>query len=447
VNGTLSLDERITRRVQGVEYRAWRETVEAVNGCLHPVRLSGSWTVQNAASGAVLASKSGHIFAPCGNRRAAVCPSCSDRYAADAFHVVHVGVAGGRKGVPAAVAERPRVFATLTAPSFGPVHNRRTSTRGKTLPCRCGAWHHPADPRIGAPVDPDGYDYIGAVLWQAHVGQLWHRFRIALRRKLAQAAGIRVRDFADHARIEYGKVAEYQRRGLVHFHAVVRVDGPAGPDSPAPRWATTDMLSVAIRAAAHAVTLNVGRPDGTLLPLGWGEQVDVRHISPTTADQVEDADGQISEQRLASYVAKYATKGTGKSEAADRPIRSQRHLDRLDVGPHHLRIIQTAWDLGGRPEYAELNLRKWAHMLGFRGHFLTKSKRYSVTFRAVRAEQREYRAAQALDRLGVTPDQVVVINDWRFGGIGYLDEAERELAHGIAQRLQQQTSTGRREAA
>jgi hypothetical protein len=447
MDGVLSLDQRIVRRAQGVDYQTWRAKVEAVAGCLHPVRLSGSWTVQHATSGAVLASKTGHIFAPCGNRREAVCPSCSDRYAADAFHLMHAGVAGGRKDVPVSVTERPRVFATLTAPSFGAVHNRRTSAKGRVMPCGCGGWHHPADPAIGTPLDSGSYDYEGAVLWQAHVGQLWHRFRIALRRKLAHAAGIAIRDFSGLARIEYGKVAEYQRRGLVHFHAVIRVDGTDGVTSASPPWVTAEMLTDAIRAAARSTLLQVGRPDGTVLTLGWGSQVDVRTIRPDAADEVEDHSGQITEQRLAGYVAKYATKGTGKSEAADRPIRSQRHLDHLTLGQHHRRMIQTAWDIGALPRYTDLNLRKWAHMLGFRGHFMTKSKRYSTTFGAIREERRIYRADQALDRLGVTPDEVVIINDWHFGGVGYLDQAERELADGIGQRLRQHTKTDRREAA
>ena len=455
MNGSLSLDERITRRAQDVDYRQWREKVESVRGCLHPVRLSGSWEVQDkaamaalpAATAAALAATSGHIFAPCRNRRSAVCPPCSARYAADAFHLVRAGLSGGTKGVPVEVAERPRVFATLTAPSFGPVHSRRTSARGRAMPCGCGAWHHPDDPRVGSPVDPDTYDYTGAVLWQAHAGPLWHRFTIALRRKLAAAAGLTIKEFTAVARVSYGKVAEYQRRGLVHFHAIIRLDGPDGPATPAPRWATHELLTDAISAAAGAVLLTTGRPDGTVLDLVWGTQVDVKQIRPADAGQVEDDDGQISDQRLAAYVAKYATKGTGKTEAADRPIRSQRHLDHLQVSPHHRRIMQTAWDLGGLDQYAELNLRRWAHMLAFRGHFLTKSKHYSTTFRALHAEQRDYRRAECLDRLGVDAGSVLVISEWQFTGVGYRDDAEHELAQAISDRIQQQTPRPRRSAA
>ena len=45
------------------------------------------------------------------------------------------------QGHPGHGADHPRVFATLTAPSFGPVHNRPASGR-----CRCGT-PHPDEPR------------------------------------------------------------------------------------------------------------------------------------------------------------------------------------------------------------------------------------------------------------------------------------------------------------
>lgn len=429
-----TLEERIARHVRSAGYRAWREKVEAAGGCLHPVRLTGAWEVRDTTTGQVLARRSGHVFAPCGTRRAAVCPACSDRYAGDAFHLVRAGLAGGEKGVPVTVREKPRVFVTLTAPSFGPVHTRRVSARGLVMPCGCGGYHTPADPRLGTPIDPDTYDYPGAVIWQAHAGELWNRFTITLRRTLARLAGITVREFRSCARLSYAKVAEYQRRGMIHFHAVIRVDGPNGPDDPTPRWATSQLLEDAIRAAVAATSLGAVHPERGAIELMWGEQVDIRHIRATTAGAVEDDRGEISEERLAGYVAKYATKSTGATETGDRPIRSQRHIDHLAVSDHHRRMIQTCWDLGGQPEYADLKLRHWAHMLGFRGHFLTKSRAYSTTFKAIRQDRADYRAAQALAELGVTAETVTVINHWAMTAIGYDDEAERELAHAIAER-------------
>ncbi|MCC8244241.1 replication initiator [Saccharothrix luteola] len=435
----LALEDRIADRVQRADYRDWRDKVTATGGCLAPIRLFGAWQLHNLDSTKVLAHLGGDVMAPCGNRRASVCPSCSDRYAADAFHLMRSGLSGGSKGVPESVAEKPRVFATLTAPSFGAVHNRRETGGGKTRPCTgCGEFHHPDDPRIGGAVDPDTYDYVGAVLWQAHAGKLWHRFTIALRRALARAAGLTVREFKDHARLSYAKVAEYQRRGLVHFHAVIRIDGAEGSHDPVPAWATVELVERAVRSAARSVLVESFRPDGTVLDLVWGEQVDVRPIRAASADQVEDDAGAVSDGKLAAYVAKYATKGTGARDTPDRPIRSQLDIDHLRVSDHHRHMIQTAWDLGDLGFYDELNLRKWAHMLAFRGHFLTKSKHYSTTFKRIREDQRAYRAAETLERLGLAAEEVIVVNDWAYAGSGYANDAERELASGIAERLRAQ---------
>jgi hypothetical protein len=75
----------------------------------------------------------GQASVACGNRRATVCPACSQVYKRDARQLVRTGLAGG-KGIPETISAHPCVFATLTALSFGPVHSRRM--RGKTvLPC------------------------------------------------------------------------------------------------------------------------------------------------------------------------------------------------------------------------------------------------------------------------------------------------------------------------
>ncbi|MFD1051651.1 replication initiator, partial [Kibdelosporangium lantanae] len=145
--------------------------------------------------------------------------------------------------------------------------------------------------------------------------------------------------------------------------------------------------------------------------------------------------GAISEVKLAGYVAKYATKGTGKSEAADRPIRSQLDIDFLRVSNHHRRIIQTAWDLGGLAQYEELKLRHWAHMLAFRGHFLTKSRAYSTTFKTIREDRRAFRLHQTLTAADLDPETTLIVNDWTFAGAGYDNDAETELTSGIAERV------------
>jgi hypothetical protein len=434
----------VTAWMQGSDFQAWRAQVDGTRGCAAPVHLRGSSHVLDR-DGAVLLERSGTVLAPCGNRRESVCPACSDRYAADAFHLLRAGLAGDdTKGVPASVTDRPRAFLTLTAPSFGPVHTRKVTARGLVVPCRCGERHHVDDPRIGTATDPDGYDYTGAVLWQAHAGALWARFTTALRRALAAALGVRVRDFRDHARLSYAKVAEYQRRGLVHFHAVLRLDGPEGAADPAPAGLGTVELRAAVVHAARTAAITTARPDGTPLVLGWGTQLDLRPVTPAAARQVESEDGEVTDTALAGYIAKYATKGTGATGGTDRPIREIDHLEHLDVTAHHAAMIRTAWDLGGLQPYEGLNLRQWAHMLAFRGHFLTKSQRYSTTFRAIRAGRRLWRLIADLTELGrltddpneIPPDPttVVVVNDWQPVRFGHRDDGERELAAAIAEK-------------
>ena len=61
------------------------------------------------------------LHVACGNRREAVCPSCSAIYKRDARQLVRARLTGG-KGIPETIAAHLCVFATLTAPSFGPVH-------------------------------------------------------------------------------------------------------------------------------------------------------------------------------------------------------------------------------------------------------------------------------------------------------------------------------------
>ncbi|SNT45742.1 hypothetical protein SAMN05216276_104544 [Streptosporangium subroseum] len=129
----------LARVINDPGYDRWRSMVAATGGCAHPVHLAGESLIVNAASGEVLHSyrttdePSGHLLVACGNRRASVCASCSEVYRADTFQLIRAGLSGG-KGVPQEVSGHPRVFVTLTAPSFGPVHTAREERDGAGLP-------------------------------------------------------------------------------------------------------------------------------------------------------------------------------------------------------------------------------------------------------------------------------------------------------------------------
>ncbi|MEV4908851.1 replication initiator, partial [Streptomyces albidoflavus] len=61
---------------------------------------------------------------------------------------------------------------------------------------------------------------------------------------------------------------------------------------------------------------------------------------------------------------------------------------------HARRLIHTAWHLATKRRHAHLRLRQWAHMLGFRGHFSTRTRRYSTTLAHLRAERTAWRTGR-----------------------------------------------------
>jgi hypothetical protein len=75
-------------------------------------------------------------------------------------------------------------------------------------------------------------------------------------------------------KVSYAKVAEYQRRGAVHFHAVIRLDGPDGAEDAPPAWATTELLTDAIRSAARLAETPGPVLDGRAYAFRFGEQLD-----------------------------------------------------------------------------------------------------------------------------------------------------------------------------
>ena len=57
---------------------------------------------------------------------------------------------------------------------------------------------------------------------------------IALRRRLAAGLGMSEAAFGRQLRVSYAKVDEFQKRGIVHFHAIIRLDGAGDGYPPSP---------------------------------------------------------------------------------------------------------------------------------------------------------------------------------------------------------------------
>jgi len=446
-----------TQTITWDDFKAWERQLATTGHCSHPIRLTGRIEAIDRATGEIAPvydtarEPGGVLHVACGNRRESVCPACSAIYKRDARQLVRAGMSGG-KGIPETISAHPCVFATLTAPSFGPVHSRRM--RGKTvLPCRprrdaharrcphghdisCPTRHMDEDPRLGQPMCGDCYDYEAAVLFNAYAGDLWRRFTTYLPRQLARLAGVTQKGLRSVLRIRYVKVAEYQARGIVHFHTVIRLDAPGDDYQPPPGRYTAAMLCDAIGQAATVTVVT-----GSAVRLSFGPQTDARPIRH--ASDLPGTGQALSGQAVANYIAKYATKTLTVPGVPDTRIRTAFDLQGLRCSRHYREMIGAAWRLGSREATGEPRFRQWAHMLGYGGHFLTKSRRYSVTFGALRAARTEHRRAQRRpggerDPWGRPLDEsvVLVLGTWTYAGTGYTTPAA-ELATASAARARE----------
>ncbi|MGH8930056.1 MAG: replication initiator [Egibacteraceae bacterium] len=485
---------------RGEDAAAIQDQARQVGGCEQPIRLRGRLDTVDRQTGELKQRWSsdgmpdGVVHTRCNNRRASRCEPCSRLYQGDAWQLILAGLTGG-KGVPDTVAGHPTLFATLTAPSFGPVHTRATDAGGRVAPCRarrdeageicehgkaktCTKRHSEDDPELGGPLCADCWDYAGAVLFNAHASELWRRTRIRIYRELAALVGISERALKRQVSVQYVKVAEYQKRGLVHFHLLIRLDAaqPGESCQPPPEQYTAELLAQAIRNAvartevpyparilsagqgpkafpqgkwrqppltrAPSTTLEPGDPgtgsltqqdrrlpDVSVIPNAasarWGRQLDLREV-------------QTGERhKIAGYLAKYATKHTECVGGLDRPVKLE-DLDALPVSEHVRRLVLTAWRLALHD--SKLRTDRWAHQFGYGGHFLTKSRHYSTTFTALRTARAQWAASQRPPSREVEGETLV--KRWEVAGFGWRLAGDALLARTVRNQ-----SRARREAA
>jgi hypothetical protein len=421
---------QMLRRACSPSFGLWWHRAESVGFCAHPIQLCG------ADNG----GRRHTIWTRCNNRRASVCPSCSDLYARDTWQLVHAGAAGGHHNVPLEVATRPQVFTTLTAPGYGAVHSATSTpchTRNGAGPAnrcmhgnnlRCSIIHTVDDAMVGEPLCRDCYDYLGHVLFTWHLPELWRRFTIALRRAVSihlKTIGVK----AGAVWVSFVKVVELQARAIPHIHALIRLDPPPadndttgsgdpqchGPAAPSgggePRaaadqdsgWSspvTAPDLAALIQQAARHVSIDVatgdGDPDQTVVrTVRFGTQIDTQplelenHIAatdPEINDTASAAASWLSPRRVAGYLAKYVTKSLHDFGITALRLSAEAIRD-LDVSEHVRAILATIAQLA---EHAAAGgslagIGRWLHTLGYRGHITTKSRHYSTTMGALRA--------------------------------------------------------------
>ena len=459
---TASQERQILDRLLRDDFDQWAEQAARVGHCAHPIRLTGQSHTIDKATGSVMSTFASAslpdevLYVRCNNRRATWCPSCSRTYQADMWHLLKAGAAGGDKGVPASVASHPMVFATLTAPSFGPVHSSK-KPGSKTQRCRprsrgefcrhgkslsCMEIHAEHDLLAGQPFCADCYDYDAHVIWQWWAPELWRRFTIALPRHIAKCLGVTKGQARRLVRVSFAKVGEYQARGVIHFHAIIRLDGPPADDESHPpplADVDSDWLADQVRQTVASVEYQAPpvSPASPGYLLRFGAQVDARPVHQRAGR--DDLAGAIHPETVAAYIAKYSTKSAADLNPGDRAVNS--HLAQVRSTVMQLAELASITYPPGLPDPPNpyLLLGKWAHMLAFRGHFASKSRRYSTTMGQLRSARRRFERAKALSADGVVDvaalsqdpaedETTLVISDWQFIGTGWITAGDAVLA-------------------
>jgi hypothetical protein len=162
--------------------------------------------------------------------------------------------------------------------------------------------------------------------------------------------------------------------------------------------------------------------DDPVRRLGFGRQVDARPVR--TGRCTDDPD----HRRIRATTRALA--GRARADAAAHPT--------ADVAP-------------GTDPYELLG--RWAHMLGFRGHFASKSRRYSVTLGVLRRARRRAQilitqtrdSGRPLDLAALEADLLaeentettLVVGHWSYVGSGGATEGERVLAAAAAARARE----------
>ncbi len=206
------------------------------------------------------------------------------------------------------------------------------------------------------------------------------------------------------------------------------------------------LLARLVEHAARSVQLTVPGADGSAgddpaRVLAFGRQLDARPVC--TGRRTDDPYRALTPGQVAGYLAKYATKSADDTGVTDNP--------------HHQRLRATARRLATRARESEGSpyelLGKWVHMLGFRGHFASKSRRYAITLGALRRARRRAQVLIAESRDSGRPlnlaaleadlladgdhETTLVIGHWTYAGTGWRTDAERVLATAAAARARE----------
>ncbi len=423
---------------------------EAVRWCSSPITLRGTGILYVEQSTGVIVrdydpGPSG-IKGPCRNRRHAVCPACAQQRGRDEFHAALIGLEGGRMGIPKSVSTHPKIFITLTLPGVGsPVHRALGPDRPchpehgvPRLRCRhgntliCAEVHAKRSRIVGTPLCVDCFNVDQLVLGNALVPKLWSRTMLRARRELGRLNAVSSRATESVITLSGTKIAETQRSAAIHLHAIVRADArrPGQPPAPPPEPFTyADTLALAFRLAAMKTRLpsptqSVAGPLGG--EFGWGPQMSVTVIPSTaTADAERDEDDSGTTPRAAaSYIAKYI--GLDIGTTLDRQGVDGELAPMDPLAQHHIRLREACVRLSRLPELAHLNLHQRIASFGYPAQLSSRSRSYSTSLSALRAERQRYIVENSDSPL--RDPNIIAVSNLAYAGNGWNSDGESAYA-------------------
>jgi hypothetical protein len=121
---------------------------------------------------------------------------------------------------------------------------------------------------------------------------------------------------------------------------------------------------------------------------------------------------------------------------------SEHEVDALPVRENVRAYLRTAFARAGTRELGERRFGRYAHAFGYRGHCLSKSRRYSTTFKALRQARERHVHEQLLARSQHASERALVegerVTSFRYAGQGHLTAADALLAAAAAARAREQ---------
>ncbi len=314
----------------------------------------------------------------CQNRIASKCPSCSSLYRGDAIAVFRAGLMNE--------ANKPRPFTliTLTAPGaevFGQVHSSHTRTNGAVKPCACRVRHSKGTAVLGTPINVATYNYQAAADFNAHASRLFAVTKQKLERILKR-------------KLKVIRVVEFQRRGLVHIHAVIIGCLTQGSLELATRGGTNPrtkrQIAPAVSDSWHwgreckADVIAGGEPGRAIFYMNKAVSYSLKDTSSSSDAKSEHG------RKMARAGSRSCNCGLSRSEC----LHGEQFFDvtywECDRSGIVSKCIKKFAYQSKQRNYPCRRHRIARNGWGFRGHVLAKSKAWPLTFTAVRAERREW---------------------------------------------------------